>query len=249
MPENTVGSGQVPSTNPATPSADDGARPVVTAMPPSSSTVRLQEGENTDFERKYNSLRGEWKAKEAQWESYCGQLEAKIEILNRQLAQTQGRASELETGKTQLEQQVAGLPTIQQRASLADDLEEQIVKLRYVTQFPEIVGQVEITEVEENGQKVSKRENSVLDMLLSSTLKGPAFQEHVGKLAKKLGTPHGEQKSGPVLEAGMTSPPMPTSSNLLDEIDKQIWEARNAGDYKLVNELLDKKVEAKYKKP
>ena len=193
------------------------------------------------WESKYHGLRGSFIQAQRQWEERRGMLEQQIATLQQQVQSLQAQTQQLQQERDQLKQQVEALPTLEERASFADALEVQVERLELLVRYPEIWGQVEVVEVEdeETGEKREERRNPFLDMILSSTLDGDEFEQMVNDLAAKLRagqTP--TQSSQPATETAGTPqattggmPPTPAPPQDIESLRQQALDAQLAGDY------------------
>jgi len=109
-------------------------------------------------------------------------------------------------------------------------------KLGFVLKFPKLIAQGKVVEEEVEGEKIKKRVNPFLDLVLSSSLEGEAFEKMVAELAGAMGT---TPPATVATTQGAIPPgnPQPTVAVTADDLARQRNEARDSGDYSLASEL------------
>lgn len=193
--------------------------------------------------RRYENVRGQLVGYRSSVEQYTGALEQRLHTLTASLAQANTTIKKLEGVIESLQGEIGEIPTLKERGGLADNLQQQVERLSLLMTYPQIVGAVQVEEVEqEDGTKEEVRENPVLEMLMSSSLTGDAFKASVEKLLPTFGAP-----APPPTETGSVTPATPVTQDQTVELWNQYVEARQSGDNATANRLLDQYQEAKYK--
>jgi len=240
MPEEVGTELQDPTPAPAP--ADNAALPAKPAIkiPPTSTEL----GEDADLARRYENARGQIKAYRNGMEEYTGALEQRLHTATASLNEAKATIGKLEKVVESLQGQLGEIPGLKEKGSLADNLQQQVDRLSLLMHYPQVVGAVQVKEVEkEDGTKEQVRENPVLDVLMSSSLSGDAFKASVDKFVSTLGAPPKEPLQ---TETGSVTPVAPATQDKKKELWDQYIEARNAGDTEAVNRLLDEYQKVKY---
>jgi len=185
--------------------------------------------------RLYHNVTGQLNAYVASMEEYRGRLEQRLRTAEQAAQALQARASQSENRVASLQQQVEGLPELQQQASQVDALQEQVNKLNLLMHYPQVVNRfVEREEQGAEGEEPRRvRANPTLELLLTSTLSGEQFAQHVQDFVQTLPL-QGQQPTAPSPEAGASLTPQP--ANQQDERWARYNELRDQGRY---NEALD----------
>lgn len=238
-PETTVPTeGNPPAPTPPAPApTPPPAQPVV--IPPSSTTLP----DDTDWKAKYDGMRGRLMQLNTQWNERLGAQDETIKDLGKRLETTSSQLATAQEQVVAFTQQVESIPQLQEQANKVETLETMNQRLDLIMRYPQIINQtkVEEVEVEVDGEKQTqqKRANPVLDLLLSSNLQGEQYAALVAQMAQTLpaesGTPPAPD-SPPVVG---TSPPAPVQANEEADLQKQVWDAREDGNYTLMNELMN----------
>jgi hypothetical protein len=206
-------------------------------MPPSSG--QLPSG--TDYERLYNSQRGTIKETQRRWDEYRGQMEARLALAQQDVANAQRQLQEL-TGRNQaLTQQVANVPVLQDQANLVPVLQDQVQKLNLAMLYPTIIGQMQVEQVTgEDGVERQERRNAVLQMLMSSSIQGDAWQRMVEDVAGTLGRETVTPRAPDTTMIAPGQPAAPAAApTALEELQAQRNEASLAGRYEDARALND----------
>lgn len=226
-----------PAASPAPVTPVPAGQPVT--IPPSSTMLPA----GTDYEAKYNGLRGAFGQAQAAWQERNGALEQQVQLLQTEAGHLKEKLSTAEANATKLTEQVSELPALHEQADKVTGLEAQGQRLEMILRYPEIVGKTEMVDTSEEGEdEVFERVNPFLDALLSSTLTGDAFRALAEGMAGQLGTgewTEGEVKKPPGQQPGGAPPPSPVPSGSLEDLRKQALEAQRAGDYDKANSLWD----------
>jgi len=198
----------------------------------------------TDFEAKYNGLRGAFGQAQSQWQERNGALEQQLKSLQSELAMTKEKLGAVETNAGKLTEQLSGLPALQEQANKATVLEAQGQRLEAILKYPEIVGKTELVAVNAEGEDERfDRVNPFLDALLSSTKTGEEFTALAEQMASQLGTGEWTEEGGTEKplgkQPGGAPPPTPVPGGSVDDLRKQALEAQRAGDYDKANSLWD----------
>lgn len=238
MPPGTGDDNPIVQPTTTVPKAPKAPEPLV-AQPPAA--VIKREKPDTDFERQSDYLRGEIMARQGQWDTYRGQVEAHDKQLRDQIDTLQGRITSLTGDKTTLQEQVNILPDLQSKAQQVEALAGEVGKLRFVMAYPALTNAVvEETVKKEDGTEAVVRKNPYLDLLLSSTLGGEQFEAMVADLAQAVrskvpqGTPPAPPTTTGATPAGGPAPTTPTTH---EELKRQREEAWAAGDTNLQSAL------------
>lgn len=218
--------------------------PAVNVGMPPSSTSLAAEDPNTDFRRKYDEIRGTLKAALSQWDTIYGELSTGIKTNSSVKQQLDALKQQNAALLAERETTKARLTELQELANKAQGLEAHNDKLQSVLRFPQIVSAAQQVEVDgEDGQKVQKTVNPLMDLALSSTLTGDQFvtllQQLAGQIANPAAAPVTQTTPNNPAEMITTSPP-PAGGNELETLQKQAMEAMDAGDYDLFYQLQDK---------
>jgi hypothetical protein len=208
-------------------------------IPPSSTALP----DGTDWKAKYDGTRGAWMQAQTAWNEQLGAREEAIKSLRTQLQTANTQLTEAQNQIQTFTQQVEGIPQLEERAKQAETLEVMNQRLELIMKYPSIVNQTEVVEeeLEVNGEKKTqqKRVNPVMDLLLSSKLQGDQYDALVAQMAGKFSAGEGAPAPPPGSPLVGTPPPSPAPSDEAGDLRKQIWEAREAGNHSMVNELMD----------
>lgn len=222
----------VPDSTPAAPAVTPPAAPVVVppvteplpqAPPPLELPDAPAPGEKDGYERRFHSMQGTLKTQRDAWAVYEGQVSEQLRLLRAQVRQLEADLAESVAHREQLVKQLENVPGLQVAAQRVPALEDRIGKLQFAMTFPSIIGQAkEVTETDEAGQEVVKRTNSVMDVLLSSSLAGAQWEAMVSDLAGRLGSagPGGSPAQPLDMTTPGGAPPPPTSSSM-EELEQQ----------------------------
>jgi len=210
----------------------------------------LEENDPQKVLRRWDNMRGQMQAAQAQWEAYSGRLLQDNATLQDQVATLQARIQALTGEKTQLEQKVQALPATEQRANLADTLQAQLARYGAILTYPQLVAQVRVTEeTQTDGTKVTKRSNPMVDLALSSTKSGAEFLTMLEGLAAQVSSvPAGAQPPPASPALGPTTPPTPAPADALGDLRRRADEAQLAGNYAESEKLWDEYQKMKTKK-
>jgi hypothetical protein len=194
-------------------------------------------------------MRGQIMASQAQWETFSGRLLQDNATLRDQVSSLQGRLQALTGEKATLEQSVQQLPTLTQRANLADELEAQLARYGAILTYPQLVNQARmVEETKADGTKVQKRSNPIVEMALSSKMSGDAFLQMLDGLAAQVATVPAGATPPPSMPLGPTTPPTPAPPDAVADLRRQAQEAQLAGDHREAERLWDQYQTAKSKK-
>lgn len=193
MSEDTNSTGT--SAQAAPPEGGEAATPkqpqTVTAPPrlevPATSTELRSAGEadtTRDYERLYNSMRGTFKESQRQWDEYQGQVETRMSSQQATISQLTQQLDDAKREIERLMNEAETVPELRKTADRVPELNDQIEKMKHAMLFPTIIGQTVVEEDE--GQEV--RRNAVLEAVLTSNLKGEAWQKMVEDVAMRLET-------------------------------------------------------------
>lgn len=251
---------------PTTADTDPGPAPTVPPRPAPGTVAPDQ------WESKYHGLRGSfkqaqdiWLEKEGMLTEQVKALQAQIAGLTEQLSASQGQAQGLQT-------QVDGIAELQERASLADELEIQVERLSMIMDFPEILAQTSMITVGEGDDQTTERQNPFMDMLMTSTLDGDSFEVMVNQVAEKLragqpaATPEpeptesapttteptpgsNEPTPGGIVTVGSPPPPAPTGGRTIEVVRDEAMKAQLDGDYETASALWDEHMAMTTAKP
>jgi hypothetical protein len=240
--------GAAPPAVPPSQPAGTAQPPLVAPEPPSIPALEP----NADLERVtrlYHNVVGQLTAYVASAEGFRGQLEQRLRTADTSARLNYARAQEIEGARTALEGQLADVPSLQERAEQGDQASAQLARLQYLTQFPQIIGAVQVEEVTaEDGTVSEARTNPTLDLLMSSSLDGEQFDQHVRAFVQNLPT-FGNAPGAPPPSAGSTRPPPPASRSSADDLMSRANEAMQAGDYREAERLLDEYQTAVHTRP
>jgi len=252
MPPELNGTGEVPTTVPAAPAQP--AAPVVPVaapqplptpppaleVPPTSTDVSAQDP-TADFERKFNSQRGTIKERQRQWDEYQGVMETRLKAAESMVRVQEAQLVEMRATTQRLTEQLSGVPVLRESANKVPVLQEQMDKLKFAMQFPTLIEQAKVVEVTNDAGEITQvRQNTVLDMLLSSSVQGENWQRMAEELAVTLTreSPVGLPASRPL---GMTlpgGPPQPIGGgDSIEELKAQMRTAYQTGNYQQVDEI------------
>lgn len=256
------GNSNTPVTTPVVPLTDSstivpapGPAVAPVSIPPASSVIQAQSpGETLDWQRRHDSVRGNWMAERSHWDTQRGFMEQQIRGLEAQVTAVQTQNQQLATERETLTEQVASLPDLQQQAAQAEELLNRSAKLEAFMRYPQLVGQTQVsttTETNEAGEEVEvqRRVNPILDLVLSSTLGGQAYVDMLNDLAARFDVPRGTvvepppppPPAGTPLDMTTTVPqtPQPAGPTSLEELRRRRDEARDDGDYETFFQLQD----------
>lgn len=212
--------------------------PVPEPIPPKSTIIQAATpGQDVNWERQFNALRGTMIADRANWDTAKGQNDAITTQLREQVQQLQGSISSLTTERDSLQATTEGLPELRETAGRVPDLLEQHRKLQAVLHYPGIVGQAQEVEIEaEDGTKTKQKKNALLDMILTSRLDGENWDRMLHDVAEAL---PGLGEAPPAAQPlqGVTTPPQPVTKPSMDELITQRNNAMLEGNYIRASEL------------
>jgi hypothetical protein len=116
-------------------------------------------------------------------------------------------------------------------------------------QFPSLIAQTKVIETtDDQGVVQQTRQNTVLEMLLSSTVQGADWQKMAEDLATTLArqSPAGLPPAQPLDMTPPGSPPTPTGGgNTIEELQAAMTAAYNAGEFIEVSRLTKAMAEAR----
>lgn len=228
------------------------APPAKLEMPPTSTQVERDTGAKTtkDWKRQYDSLRGELNARQSQWDTWLGQQQT-LSSQNREvLAEAQGQLQTAQSERDDYKTQIESLPELQQQAGQVTPLTDQLSKIQTILRYPGILSQTTVeTVTAEDGTESTTRNNPFLDLALSSTLEGEAFQQMLVGLEAKLPTQPAVPQGTETAPSPMNVPgqPQPITTDAMAELDRQYDEARASGNSEEQYRILEQKLNLRMK--
>lgn len=238
----------VPTGAPPAPDPISSPAPVVppsqpVSIPPSSTVMP----DETDWRAKYDGTRGAFKQAKSQWDEQRGAIEQGSKGLQQQLEVTTSQLTQAQEQVVVLTAQIEAIPQLTERANQADRIEALNARLELIMRYPNIVSQTELVEtvVGEGDEATTQveRSNPVLDLLLSSSLQGEEYALLVAQMNAKFTAPPAATPlpTGSLLVG--PGPPTPVSGGGIEDLQRQVLEARENGDHDLVTELTNQMAE------
>jgi len=180
-------------------------------------------------------------AARAQWEETKGGMEEQLRSMKSELEVLRQQSTQLTAQHTTYQEQLATLPTLQERAGLAEAMEVQLERMETIMRYPQIISRTEEVQVGEGDSARVERQNPFMDMLLSSTVEGDDFLAMVNKIAGQLSTPAAAPTPTPPVTAGGAPPPTPApEGETIESLLKQAMDLQMEGDYPGANAIYDK---------
>lgn len=245
MPEQDDSTPTVGSSAPVAP-------PARIEMPPTSTQIVRDEGEQTqaDWQRRFDSVRGELRTRQSQWDTWLGSTQTLEAQLRDELREVQEQYRAVSSERENYKAQVENLPQLQEQASQVPPLQQQLQRLETFLRYPKLLGQTTVetqTQTGEDGQEtqVEVRSNPYLDMALSSTLQGDAFQSMLNQLEGRMQAPQPQTVVPQGTAMNVPSQPQPVVTTGLADLQQQYEEARNRGDgdesFRLIARMMELK--------
>lgn len=211
-------------------------------IPPSSAVVAAAAGQKVDWERKFNGIRGSWKADQAASATREGELKQQITGLQQQLADATQAHSSVTAENQALAAQVGQLDELREQAGQLPAIQAREQKLQAILRYPELTGATKVViKKDEAGNNVETRENPYLTLAMTSTLQGPEFEAMLGDLSRVV--PAQEVPVLPVAPApllGSTPAPAPqTPGSTIDDLRRSRGIAKDEHNYEEVTRLND----------
>lgn len=220
---------------------------------PQTSTVLQAQGDDltaAQWRRKFESMRGNLMERQRQWDEYQGRIEARVSAFENRISDLQNQVAGLQTENGDLKTQLENADDLRKAAGQVPQLTDQLEKLRYAARFPSIISQAKVVEVQgEDGQTVQERQNTVLDMLLSSSVQGEDWQKMVVELSQTLERQPiaGQPPARPLDMTPPGSAPPPAAGDPIAELEAKQEQAYIDGNWDEVRALNDQLVAARQK--
>jgi hypothetical protein len=212
-------------------------------IPPSSSVIAAASpGQDIDWERKFNGIRGSWNADKAAFATREGEFKQRIDGLQQQLADSQQAHSSAVAENQALAAQVGQLDELREQAGQLSVVQAREQKLQMILRYPELTGATKVViEKDEAGNDVEVRENPYLTLAMTSTLQGPEFETMLSDLSRVVPTqetPAAPAAPAPLLGSAPAPAPQDPAATIAD-LRRKRGEAKDAHNYAEVTRLND----------